>query len=324
MIYNLDRFFVSRHVTFHETFLPYHHTSLSTPPDWEYFSTSPPSNNIATTSNSPAIIDDILPLSPNLDPPSPPSLSFALVIPRRSTRQTTTPSNLQDYVCNNTRVSPYPIHNYVSHHSLSNNYSSFVMSLHTTTEPKTYAEASKHDCWKQAMQVELQALEKTGTWQLVDLPPNVKPIGCRWIYKVKHHVDGSIERYKAILVVKGYNQIEGLDYFDTYSHVAKLTTIRLVIALSSIHHWHLHQLDVSNAFLHGELQEDVYMIIPLGIQSAKPNQVCKLKKSLYGLKQASRKWYEKLTFVLSHHHYVQASSDHSLFVKKTSNSFTFF
>jgi hypothetical protein len=169
---------------------------------------------------------------------------------------------------------------------------------------------------------ELQALEKTGTWKLVDLPPNVKPIGCRWIYKVKFHADGTVERYKARLVAKGYNQIKGLDYFDTYSPVAKLTTVRLVIALSSIHNWHLHQLDVSTAFLHGDLQEDVYMVIPPGVKSTKPNQVCKLTKSLYGLKQASRKWYEKLTSVLYDQHYTQATSDHSLFVKKTPTSFT--
>jgi len=122
-------------------------------------------------------------------------------------------------------------------------------------------------------------------------------------------------------VAKGYNQIEGLDYLDTYSPVAKLTTIRLVIALSSIHNWHLHQLDVNNAFLHGELQEDVYMLLPPGIKPVKPNQVCKLQKSLYGLKHASRKWYERLTSTLLAQDYLQAASDHSLFVKKTSSSF---
>jgi hypothetical protein len=172
------------------------------------------------------------------------------------------------------------------------------------------------------MQDELSALEKTGTWKLVDLPPHVKPIGCRWVYKIKRHVDGSIERFKARLVAKGYNQIEGLDFFDTYSPVAKLTTIRTIIALASIHHWHIQQLDVNNAFLHGDLQEDVYMVIPPGVQPSKPNQVCKLIKSLYGLKQASRKWYEKLTSLLLTHGYKQSTSDHSLFIKHTPPHFT--
>jgi len=161
------------------------------------------------------------------------------------------------------------------------------MSLYSHTEPKSYANASKFECWNQAMQAELSALETTGTWKIVDLPDHIKPIGCRWIYKVKHNADGSVERYKARLVAKGYTQIEGLDYFDTHSHVAKLTTIRLVIALASIHNCNLHQLDVNIAFLHGELQEDVYMILPPGVTSTKPNQVCKLLKSWYGLKQAS-------------------------------------
>jgi len=113
-----------------------------------------------------------------------------------------------------------------------------------------------------------------------------------------------------------------LDYFDTYSPVAKLTTVRTVIALASMNKLHIHQLDVNNAFLHGDLQEDVYMLVPSGITLSKPNQVCKLIKSLYGLKQASRKWNEKLTSLLVLHHYTQSTSDHSLFIKKTDTSFT--
>jgi hypothetical protein len=296
----------------------------STSLDWEYFShfSSIPVNDTATPSCKSLIIDDIVTFSTSIPHDTPPSSPISPIIHRHSTRNTTAPSYLKDYICNNIHASTYPISHYISHHQLSNKHSSFVMSLQSQPEPKSYAEASKLDCWKHAMQVELQALEKTGTWKLVDLPPNVKPIGCRWIYKVKFHNDGTIERYKARLVAKGYNKIEGLDYLNTYSPVAKLTTVRLVIALSSIHNWHLHQLDVKNAFLHGELQEDLYMLIPPSIKTIKPNQVCKLQKSLYGLKQASRKWYERLTSTCLAQEYLQAASDHSLFVKKTSSSFT--
>ena len=152
----------------------------------------------------------------------------------------------------------------MSHHNLSNVHSHFVTSLHSQTKRKSYVEASKFECWKQAIKTKLSSLETIGTWTIVDFPYNVKPIDCRWVYKIKHNADGSIERHKVILVAKSYNQIKSVDYFDTYSPIAKLTTMRLVIALASIHNLNLHQLDVNNTFLNGELQEDVYMLFPQG------------------------------------------------------------
>jgi hypothetical protein len=136
------------------------------------------------------------------------------------------------------------------------------MSIIYDIEPRDFKEASKHQCWIDAMNNELSALQQNKTWIFVDQPANVKPIGSKWVYKVKHKADGSIERYKARLVAKGYNQVEGLDFFDTFSPVAKITTVRTLIALAAVKSWHLHQMDVNNAFLHGDLQEDVYMTVP--------------------------------------------------------------
>jgi len=118
---------------------------------------------------------------------------------------------LKDFICaNKSSASVNSLHSiskFFSYHNISNPHSHFILSLHAHTEPKSYTEANKFECWRQAMQVEITALETTGTWKIIDLPPNAKPIGYRWIYKVKHHAYGTIERYKARLVAKGYNQV---------------------------------------------------------------------------------------------------------------------
>lgn len=157
------------------------------------------------------------------------------------------------------------------------------------------------------MKLEIKALEANNTWEIIDKIPGTVTIGSKWVYKIKRKSDGSIERYKARLVTKGYIQTEEIDYLDTFSPVAKITTVRLLLALASIKHWHVQQLDVNNAFLYRDLTEEVYMDIPQGVPCDSPNKICKLLKSLYGLKQASCKWYEKLSSVLIQLGYKQAS-----------------
>ncbi|CAN0830524.1 Retrovirus-related Pol polyprotein from transposon RE1 [Linum grandiflorum] len=174
------------------------------------------------------------------------------------------------------------------------------------------------------MILELQSLLMNHTWSIVSLPPFKYVIGNKWVYRVKYKSDGSIERFKARLVAKGYSQQEGVDYQETFAPVVKMTTIRLFLALAARFGWHLHQLDINNAFLHGDLTEEVYMKVPPGlvVDSTIPNPVCKLHKSLYGLKQASRQWFTKLSDQLDAAGYVQSKVDPSLFTKTSGANFT--
>jgi hypothetical protein len=145
------------------------------------------------------------------------------------------------------------------------------------------------------MDEEMAALDANVTWELVVLPKDKKIIRCKWVYKVKHNAYGSVSRYKARLVAKGYAQTYGIDYEETYSPVAKMTIVRTIIAMVAAKGWSLHQMDVKNAFLHGDLQEEVYMEQPPSyVDQTRPNLVCRLKKALYSLKQAPKAWSDKI------------------------------
>jgi hypothetical protein len=163
-------------------------------------------------------------------------------------------------------------------------------------EPESFEEAAEDANWRTAMEEEMHALAENETWDLVDAPKGVKPIGCKWVYKIKYDTYGSINRYKAQLVANGYAQKHGIDYNETFAPVAKMMIVRVFLAVATAKGWHLHQMDVKNAFLQGELEEQVYMVQPPGFHSGTNNSaVCRLKKSLYGLKQAPRAWNTKIT-----------------------------
>ncbi|PKU77905.1 Retrovirus-related Pol polyprotein from transposon TNT 1-94 [Dendrobium catenatum] len=181
--------------------------------------------------------------------------------------------------------------------------------------PSSYTEASKSSEWRRAMADEFFALQTQGTWSLVPLPPNTSVLGCRWTYRLKHHSDGSITKHKARLVAQGNHQEYDLDYTETFSPVAKLPTIHILLTVALHNDWPVHQLDVTNAFLHGSLEETVYMRQPQGfVDATHPNHVCLLRKAIYGLKQAPRQWYNTLTSSLVELGFHHSKSDPSLLI----------
>jgi Reverse transcriptase (RNA-dependent DNA polymerase) len=166
-------------------------------------------------------------------------------------------------------------------------------------EPRTLKEAERRPDWpkwQEAVSEKISRLERFGMWELVTPPSNAKIVGCRWVFRLKHNANGDIDKHRGRVVAKGFTQQFGVDYVETFAPVAKLTLIRVIIALAASEDWELHQMDVKSAYLNGELDEDIYMELPPGYSP--PNsagKVCHLLKSLYGLKQAGHQWYQKLS-----------------------------
>ena len=184
---------------------------------------------------------------------------------------------------------------------------------YSSEEPTTVDEALSSpdkEQWKRALDNEYSAHIKNNTWTLTNLPEGRKAIDCRWVFKVKYKADGSVERHKARLVTKGCSQKPGLDYEETFSPVAKYTSIRSLLAIANQLNLEVHQMDVSTAFLNGELEEEIYMSQPEGcVKEGEEGLVCKLNKSIYGLKQSSRCWFNTIDEFLENSGYTKSSSD---------------
>ncbi|KAL0435109.1 UNVERIFIED_CONTAM: Retrovirus-related Pol polyprotein from transposon RE1 [Sesamum radiatum] len=235
---------------------------------------------------------------------------------QRSTRQTSKPGWLADYECNCTIHSSF-----CSPTTYDSAHIRFFALLSSIQEPRTYSQTCKNPHWVEAMEKGIYALKNNEIWELTILPPDKRAISSKWVFKLKMNPDGSVKRYKARLVAKGYNQIEGVDYFDSFSPIAKTVTVRVLLTIAIIKSWSFFQVDVNNTFLHGHLDEDVYMTPPAGYTKARSGQVCKLKRSLYGLKQTSRQWNLELTTKLLEFGFQQSPHGHCLFFKRSDSCF---
>ncbi|XP_074271411.1 putative mitochondrial protein AtMg00820 [Silene latifolia] len=178
----------------------------------------------------------------------------------------------------------YPISHYINYAKFSPNHKAFLSAVTKNHEPSTFKDAMQVQQWQDAMKSEIDALERNNTWTLEDLLPNKKAIGSKWVYKIKYNADGTIERYKARLVAMGNRQIEGIEYNKTFAPTIKMVMVRTLLAIAAAKRWAIHQMDVHNAVLHCDLNEEVYMKPPLGFSSNTNGKVFRLRKSLYGLR----------------------------------------
>ena len=338
-----NKLFISRDVVFEESIFPYSHSSTSsdntstgilgthptplsitvkpyvqnTPISTSFPATEPipPDQNIITSSHESSNSEENDRNIPSADPISPDTTSFLndqnLHSADPISPDTTPPLKTKSISEIYSKTQP------ITNHPLPE---CFLTNTTIPCEPISFSQAMKDAQWLQAMKTEFIALKHNQTWKLVPRSTFMNVINCKWVFKLKHKYDGSIERYKARLVAKGFKQEDGFDYDETFSPVIKITTVRILLSLAISQRWLIHQLDVSNAFLHGELQETIFMEQPPGfVNTALPNHVCQLNKSLYGLKQAPRTWFLKLSTYLLSLGFSASKTDTSLFFKYHNN-----
>jgi transposase InsO family protein len=237
---------------------------------------------------------------------------------RKPTRSLNVPRYLKDYIGHK-----HDIAHFMSYKHCSPSFQSFLVSLDSVPIPTTWEEAKEDPKWKEAMLEEMRALEKNKTWELVDLPLGKQPVGCKWVFTIKHTPEGKVDRYKARLVAKGYTQTYGIDYEETFAPVAKMNSVRTLLSCAVNFDWNIYQMDVKNAFLHGDLQEEVYMHIPPGFNTNQTTgKVLRLYRSLYGLKQSPRAWFDRFRRAILKKGYCQSNADHTLFYKRNIGKIT--
>ncbi|PWA86467.1 gag/pol polyprotein [Artemisia annua] len=325
-----DRIYIARHVRFNEHLFPFNPpdtTTLPLPEDsspyYSSYPTPPPPNR------EPSHVPH--PISEPVNQPVPEPVQQTASVPITDPLPDPDPCSSSDHVHTsqssaasqpsahtnppprtrppNLRQNPKPTIRY--------NPSAYHVSTDppNSVEPSSFTVANKSPEWRQAMAEEFDALVRNGTWSLVPCAKNTNVIDSKWVYRIKRDANGNVTRYKARLVAKGFNQKPGIDYQETFSPVVKATTIRVLLSLAVTNQWSLRQLDVQNAFLHGELKEIVYLRQPPGfIDASKADHVCLLHKSLYGLKQAPRAWFERLSNTLHHLGFTGSKTDPSLFI----------
>ncbi|GJR52308.1 retrotransposon protein, putative, ty1-copia subclass [Tanacetum coccineum] len=199
-------------------------------------------------------------------------------------------------------------------------YAFAIIEEEDTHEPITFQEAinsSEKDEWVRVMEEEMSSLEKNHTWELIDQPPGQKLVSCKWLYKIKEGIEGVQKPiYKARLVARGFTQQARIDYNKVFSHVVRHTSIRVILPLTACEDYELEQLNVKTAFLHGNLEETIYMRQPHGFEEGTGNKVCLLKKSLYSLKQSPRQWYKRFDMYMISNGFSRNNYDNCVYFKE--------
>lgn len=214
------------------------------------------------------------------------------------------------------RREPIWMEDYETGEGLSDDENLNAMIMVTENDPTTFEEAVQCKKWREAMSSKIESIERNQTWELTVIPKDIKPIGVKWVFKTKLNEDGIVEKFKARLIAKGYAQRHGIDYTKVFAPVARLDTIRVILAIAAQYSWEVFQLDVKSTFLHGELKEEVYVEQPEGfVKKGEEEKVYKLKKALYGLKQALRAWYNKIESYFLREEFKRCYSEHTLFTK---------